>query len=26
MDAGDVIGLLTGIQDKRNEIPHVWSW
>ena len=25
-DAGDVIGLLSGIEGKRDEVPHVWSW
>ncbi len=26
MDAGDVVGFLSGIEDKRDEVPHVWSW
>tara|TARA_B100001123_G_C15015423_1_gene909278 strand:+ start:726 stop:890 length:165 start_codon:yes stop_codon:yes gene_type:complete len=26
MDAGDVVGFLSGIQDRRDEFPHVWSW
>jgi hypothetical protein len=26
MDAGDVIGFLSGIQDRRDEVPHVWSY
>jgi len=26
MDAGDVVGLLSGIQDRKAEFPHVWSW
>ena len=26
MDAGDVVGLLSGIQDRKDEFPHVWSW
>ena len=26
MNAGDVVGLLSGIQDKKEEVPHVWSW
>jgi hypothetical protein len=26
MDAGDVVGLLCGIQDRKDEFPHVWSW
>jgi hypothetical protein len=26
MDAGDVVGLLSGIQDRKDEVPHVWSW
>ena len=26
MDAGDVIGVLSGIEKRREEFPHVWSW
>ena len=26
MNAGDVVGLLCGIQDRKHEFPHVWSW
>jgi hypothetical protein len=26
IDAGDVVGFLSGIEDKRDEVPHVWSW
>ena len=26
MNAGDVVGLLSGIQDRKHEFPHVWSW
>ena len=26
MNAGDVVGLLSGIQDRKDEVPHVWSW
>jgi len=26
MNAGDVVGLLSGIQDRKDEFPHVWSW
>ena len=26
MDAGDVIGALSGIEKRREEFPHVWSW
>ena len=26
MDAGDVVGFLRGIQNRRDEFPHVWSW
>ena len=26
MDAGDVVGFLSGIQNRRDEFPHVWSW
>ena len=26
MDAGDVVGFLSGIQDRKGEFPHVWSW
>ena len=26
MNAEDVVGLLSGIQDRKDEFPHVWSW
>ena len=26
MDAGDVIGVISGIEKRRDEFPHVWSW
>ena len=26
MNAGDAIGLLSGIEKNRDEFPHVWSW
>jgi hypothetical protein len=26
MDAGDIVGFLSGILDRRDEVPHVWSW
>ena len=26
MNEGDVVGLLSGIQDRKDEFPHVWSW
>jgi hypothetical protein len=26
MDAGDVVGFLSVIQNRREEFPHVWSW
>ena len=26
MDAGDVIGVISGIEKRRDELPHVWSW
>ena len=26
MNAGDVVGFLSGIQNRRAEFPHVWSW
>ena len=26
MDAGDVIGVLSGIEKRREEFPHVWPW
>ena len=25
MNAEDVVGLLSGIQDRKDEFPHVWS-
>ena len=26
MDAGDVVGVLSSIQNMKDEMPHVWSW
>ena len=26
IDAGDLVGWLSGIQNRRDEFPHVWSW
>ena len=26
MDAGDVVGVLSSIQNIKDEMPHVWSW
>jgi len=26
MNAGDVIGYLSKIEDRGEEFPHVWSW
>ena len=26
MNAEDVVGFLSGIQDRIDEFPHVWSW
>ena len=26
MDAGDVVGVLSSIQNMKGEMPHVWSW
>ena len=26
MDAGDVVGVLSSIQNIKDEVPHVWSW
>ena len=26
MNAGDAIGFLSGIEKKRDEFPHIWSW
>ena len=26
MDAGDVVGVLSNIQNMKDEVPHVWSW
>ena len=26
MDAGDVVGVISGIEKRRDEFPHVWSW
>ena len=26
MDAGDVVGVLSTIQNIKDEMPHVWSW
>lgn len=26
MNAGDAVGFLSGIQDRRDQFPHVWSW
>ena len=26
MDAGDVVGVLSTIQNMKDEMPHVWSW
>ena len=26
MDARDVVGVLSTIQNMKDEVPHVWSW
>jgi hypothetical protein len=26
MNAEDVVGLLSGIQGRKDEFPYVWSW